>query len=80
VRVEIQRDSWQIPPIFGWLQRLGNIADDEMERVFNRGVGLVLIVRADQTDAIQQILEDCGLESWQIGKAVEGDRAVEWAK
>jgi phosphoribosylformylglycinamidine cyclo-ligase len=80
VRVEIQPDSWQIPPIFGWLQRLGNIADDEMERVFNRGVGLVLIVRADQTDAIQQILEDCGLESWQIGKAVEGDRAVEWAK
>jgi len=79
VRVEIQRDGWPIPPIFGWLQRLGNIADDEMERVFNRGVGLVLIVRAKESDAIQQMLHDSGLESWQIGQAVQGTRAVEWA-
>ncbi|MEX0820324.1 MAG: phosphoribosylformylglycinamidine cyclo-ligase [Pirellulaceae bacterium] len=79
VRVELQRESWHVPPIFGWLQRLGDIADDEMERVFNMGVGLVLIVPAEEVDAIQQILDDCGLESRPIGQAVEGTRAVAWA-
>lgn len=79
VRVEIQRESWPVPPIFGWLQRLGSIADVEMERVFNMGVGLVLMVRAEEANAIQQLLDDSGLESWQIGKAIEGARAVEWA-
>ena len=80
VRVEIRRDSWPVLPVFGWLQRLGDIADDEMERVFNMGVGLVLIVRAEEADAIQQLLDDSGLASWQIGQAIEGARAVEWAR
>lgn len=44
VGVEIRKDSWPVPSIFTWLQQLGDIADDEMERVFNMGVGLVLIV------------------------------------
>lgn len=79
VRVDIQRDSWEIPPIFSWLQRLGNIADDEMERVFNMGVGLVLLVSAGEADSIQQILTDSGLESWRIGQALEGERTVDWA-
>ena len=79
VRVEIQRDSWPVPAIFGWLQRLGDITDEEMERVFNRGVGLVLIVCAQEADAVGQRLADHGLESWRIGQVFEGQRAVEWA-
>ncbi|HRX82921.1 MAG TPA: AIR synthase-related protein, partial [Pirellulaceae bacterium] len=79
VRVEIQRNSWEVPSVFGWLQRLGNIADDEMERVFNMGVGLVLLVSAGEADSIQQILTDSGLESWRIGQALEGERTVDWA-
>lgn len=79
VRVEIRKDSWPVPPIFGWLQRLGNIADDEMERVFNMGVGLVLMVSASEVDTIRQSLTDSELDSWEIGQAVEGTRAVEWA-
>ena len=70
VRVEIQRDSWPVPAIFGWLQRLGDITDEEMERVFNRGVGLVLIVCAQEADAVGQRLADHGLESWRIGHAL----------
>ncbi len=79
VRVELRRDSWPAAPIFGWLQRLGDIADDEMERVFNMGVGMVLMVPADEADAVQQVLSDGGLENWQIGQAAKGPRAVEWA-
>ncbi len=79
VRVDIQQDGWTVPPVFEWLQRLGNIAPDEMERVFNMGIGLVLVVRPAEVDSIQQILKDNSLENWQIGQVTAGDRAVEWA-
>ena len=44
VRAEIDPGSWTVPPVFGWLQEVGGIADDEMGRVFNRGVGMALVV------------------------------------
>ena len=79
VRIEIQRNSWSVPDVFQWLQRLGDVADDEMERVFNMGVGLALIVAAEEASAVREMLNDSGMESWQIGHVLKGDRAVEWA-
>ncbi len=67
LRVEID-DSWPVPPVFGWLQRLGNIDDEEMAQVFNMGLGLVLVVRPHFGDSIQRMLKDSGLHSWQIGE------------
>src|SRR5262249_60430111 len=43
-RVYLRKGSWQVPPVFGWLQRLGNVAEPEMYRVFNMGIGFVMIV------------------------------------
>ena len=43
VSVELTRTSWTVPPIFGFLQRLGSISDDEMFRVFNMGLGLIFV-------------------------------------
>ncbi|MFO0826102.1 MAG: hypothetical protein U0792_23800 [Gemmataceae bacterium] len=39
----MKRDSWPVLPVFQWMQRLGNIADTEMFRVFNMGVGFVVL-------------------------------------
>lgn len=64
---EIDEASWPVPPVFGWLQRLGEIDDAEMASVFNRGIGLVLVVSAYYADSIQRTLRDCRLESWKIG-------------
>jgi hypothetical protein len=50
VDVRIDRDSWPIPPIFDWLQQLGQIDDDEMDRVFNMGLGFVLVVSSYYAD------------------------------
>lgn len=80
VRVEIVRDSWQVPPVFPWLQRLGNIADDEMQRVFNMGLGMALIVSGYYADSIQRLLSDSGYESCRIGQVVEGPQDVVWAE
>lgn len=57
-----------IPPIFSWLQRLGNVDDSEMERVFNLGIGLVLTVRPE---IAEQVINAVNFKSWQIGKIIK---------
>jgi phosphoribosylformylglycinamidine cyclo-ligase len=69
VQVRLDRGSWRVPPVFPWVQRLGRIAADEMERVFNMGVGLVLVVSPHFADSIRSQLGDQGFEAWQIGTA-----------
>jgi phosphoribosylformylglycinamidine cyclo-ligase len=68
-----------VPPVFPWLQLLGDVDDDEMYRVFNMGVGLALVVSPYYAESIQQQLAACNLASWPIGRAVEGDQAVAWS-
>jgi len=72
VQVRLERGSWQVPGVFPWVQRLGNIAADEMERVFNMGVGLVLVVSPHFADSVQKQLADCGFENWKIGTVHAG--------
>jgi phosphoribosylformylglycinamidine cyclo-ligase len=79
VRVTIDRGSWPVPPVFTWLQKLGDVDDAELHRVFNMGVGLVLVVSPYYAESIQQQLAACGLASWPIGRVVEGETAVDWS-
>ena len=70
VQLEIQPDSWPVPEVFRWIEELGEIDQQEMDRVFNMGIGLVLVVRPFYANNIQQILTDTGMESWVIGSVV----------
>jgi phosphoribosylformylglycinamidine cyclo-ligase len=79
VQAVIERGSWQMPPVFGWLQRLGEIDAAEMDRVFNMGLGLVLVVSPYYADSIRHQFADCGLESWSIGQVIAGPRGARWA-
>ena len=56
VDAKIDAGSWEVPPIFGFLQGNGNVDDDEMMRVFNMGVGYVLIVRPTFANSIHEQL------------------------
>lgn len=76
VKIEIDCSTWRKPAVFPWMQRLGQVATDEMYRVFNMGIGLVLIVRPRHVEAISRILEQAELQSQVIGKVVEGSREV----
>jgi phosphoribosylformylglycinamidine cyclo-ligase len=80
VRIEIQPESWDIPPVFTWLQLLGDIDDEEMSQVFNMGIGMVLVVRPFFADSVQRMLSEAGLTSWRIGKAGRGKKTIAWAK
>jgi phosphoribosylformylglycinamidine cyclo-ligase len=79
VQAVIERGSWPMPPVFNWLQRLGEVEPDEMDRVFNMGIGLVLVVSAYYASSIVHQLADAGYESWPIGKTIAGERSVVWA-
>ena len=75
--LQVDASAWKLPPVFDWLQREGAVADTEMWRTFNCGIGFVLIVAPDQLAALQADLGRLGLAHWQIGqvvKAGDGER------
>nr|WP_315482473.1 phosphoribosylformylglycinamidine cyclo-ligase [uncultured Undibacterium sp.] len=67
--------SWEMPPLFKWLQQHGGVADAEMHRVFNCGIGMVVIMAADQADAAMAQLAAAGETVFKIGtiRAREAD-------
>ena len=67
----LHRDSWQMPELFRWLQMKGGVADAEMVRVFNCGIGMVVIVAPDQVDTALKSLAAQGLKAWTVGEVVE---------
>jgi phosphoribosylformylglycinamidine cyclo-ligase len=79
VQVRLVRDSWEVPPVFAWLQQLGHVDPDEMYRVFNMGIGMALIVSRFYAETIQRILSDHQCPNWRIGTVVEGPRGVTWS-
>ncbi|MBI4565191.1 MAG: phosphoribosylformylglycinamidine cyclo-ligase [Planctomycetes bacterium] len=74
--VELREGAWPVPPIFPYLARLGEVPRDEMFRVFNMGVGLVLIVSPASTGAILRTLRRRGEKAWVIGKVIRGAQEV----
>jgi len=71
LQARLQRDAWHMPELFSWLQREGGVADAEMHRVFNCGIGMVLVVQAGQADAVAQALREQGETVSRIGEIAE---------
>jgi len=63
----IDRRAWTMPPLFSWLKTQGQVADDEMFRVFNCGIGMVLIVDAADAGRAAERLRQSGETVWHIG-------------
>ena len=74
----IRRESWPVPPVFAWLQRLGEVDQAEMDQVFNMGIGLALVVSPFYFDSVRGQLAEFGLENWPIGQIEAGERGVAW--
>ncbi|MFN7804558.1 MAG: phosphoribosylformylglycinamidine cyclo-ligase [Planctomycetaceae bacterium] len=74
--VEIDRSLWQPPALFGWVQELGNIEREEMFRVFNMGLGFLLVIRPETLDAVSKRLAKQGFTPRLVGGVLAGDRAV----
>jgi len=63
----IEKLAWPRPPVFQWLQQAGNVAEDEMWRVFNCGIGMVLVVAAANAKAAAEQLRKAGETVYEIG-------------
>jgi len=76
VKALISRSSWKMPPLFEWLQREGNVAEAEMQRVFNCGIGMAVVVAAEHADAAVRALSGSEETVFRIGR-IEARKAAE---
>ena len=77
--VRVKRDSWPVPPIFKLIAAKGPVDPIEMMRVFNMGVGFVLIVAPDFASTITNRLRRMGERCWVLGKVRKGGPELQWA-
>ncbi len=71
-RAVIHMQSWQRPAVFQWLQQQGGVAEAEMRRTFNCGVGLVVCVAAEDAERAQMLLQEAGETVWPLGQIAAG--------
>jgi phosphoribosylformylglycinamidine cyclo-ligase len=76
-RAVVERGSWPVPPVFELIRKIGAIAQPEMERTFNNGLGLILVVAKKDVDGAQRVLERIGERSFVIGEIRSGARGAQ---
>lgn len=77
VSAVVDRGAWEPPPIFAELQRLGEVSDAEMAKVFNLGIGMIVVVREQDAYRSLDVLRSFGHRASIIGQVVAGDGSVE---
>ncbi len=76
LEARIDRKAWTVPPVFEWLRKTGDVPAKEMWRVFNMGIGYVLIVSPFYAGHITEILERGGETVYRLGRIARGDNEV----
>jgi phosphoribosylformylglycinamidine cyclo-ligase len=71
--VTVDKSSWEMPEIFQWLKKNGDIIEEEMFRVFNCGIGMVLIINKEDSSIIQKDINSLGYKNFIIGEVIEKD-------
>ncbi|MBL6941514.1 MAG: phosphoribosylformylglycinamidine cyclo-ligase [Rhodospirillales bacterium] len=70
---DLDAAAWDLPPVFDWLARAGGIAENEMARTFNCGIGMAVIVASSQAEELAQVFTDNGEMVTTIGRVVARD-------
>jgi len=78
VHAIVDRSAWQQGAVFDWLAQHGNIADEEMLRTFNCGVGMMVVVDDNDVETTLSTLRDLGEDAWRIGHIDQGEGPVEF--
>lgn len=72
VDLVFDRSGWEVPTLFRWLQRLGEIPADEMDHVFNMGIGMVFCVSKEFAPDVKSLIQHEGYEVFEVGRVVQG--------
>jgi phosphoribosylformylglycinamidine cyclo-ligase len=75
---EIDKSTWDVPPIFKFLQEKGNVPEDEMFKTFNMGVGFVLIVPPEAVESATSAANRHDCQAWTIGRISPADKPIQW--
>jgi phosphoribosylformylglycinamidine cyclo-ligase len=75
-RAAVDRGAWPLPPVFEWLRERGGIADEEMLRTFNCGVGMLVVVAAEVEADATRFLQGAGETVWTVGRIERDDSRV----
>ena len=78
VDAQIDVTRWSRPRIFDQIAAEGPVSENEMRKVFNIGIGMVLIAPREQADLIIEMANQDGHEAWVIGQILDGNGAVRW--
>lgn len=74
----VERGSWPVPPVFELIREAGGVAEDEMYRTFNMGIGFVLVTAAEAADEVADALRTAGEQVYRIGRITAGTNGVEY--
>ncbi|WP_170458969.1 phosphoribosylformylglycinamidine cyclo-ligase [Ruegeria arenilitoris] len=69
---QIDLTAWDLPPVFRWMAETGGIAESEMLKTFNCGIGMIVVCTADRADDLAALLSDAGESVARIGSVTEG--------
>jgi phosphoribosylformylglycinamidine cyclo-ligase len=76
VGAQLERRSWESPRIFGEIQRLGEVTDDEMAKVFNLGLGMIVVVPETDVFKSLDVLRSSGVTATEVGRVTDGSGEV----
>lgn len=80
--IVLRKQSWEVPPIFSYLQEAGNISDQEMMRTFNNGIGMIAVVPEEAAEEVLERLTAMGDQAFVIGEIMErkeaGGNRIQW--
>lgn len=77
LRIQINKGTWPILPIFSLLQRIGDIKDSDIYNTFNMGIGMVLAVSSENADEVLSYLNSSDTQAYLIGEVIKGDPGVD---
>ncbi len=75
-RAWISRQRWPVPPVFDLIQKIGRVSRDEMDRTFNNGLGMILVVGRQQVDGVISMLKKMRERHFIVGEIKKGSRGV----
>ena len=76
VALKIDKNSYEVPPIFKLIAERGNIPERDMYNTFNMGIGMAVIVPENEVEKSLEILKEAGEEAYLIGEVIEGNREI----
>ena len=76
VHAVVKKDSYPVPPIFGMLQRVGNIEEQMMYNTFNMGIGMIVAVAKEDVEKTMQAIKASGETPYEIGKVEAGEKGI----